>query len=305
LKYLFFNRVEQEYFEGPKKVLLGSAMKITKTFLLICGIMIAVSTAASSISNAGETITIGGMGSGLGVMKRLGEAFEKKHPGIKIQVKPSLGSAGGIRGVAKGALDIGISARLFRSEEKGYGLTIAEYGMTPLVIVTRKDTMVSGLNTEDLVRIYDGSVLTWPDGRRIRPVLRPEDETDTKIVKEISPEIRKALEAAMARPGMLVGITNQETTNIIEKTPGAFGFSSLAQVITEKLPLKILSFNGIFPSVGALSDGSYKLKKALFIVTRYQPSSKVVNFLNFVNSPAGTKILDESGYVVAVEKTGR
>jgi len=280
-------------------------MNIAKTFLLICGIMISAGTAAVPISGAGDTITIGGTGSGVGVMKILGEAFEKKHPGTKVRVLPSLGSAGGIKGVAKGALDIGISARPLKSEEKSYGLSTVEHATTPLVIVTRKDTVASGLKTEELVRIYDGRVLTWPDGRRIRPVLRPEEESDTQIIKEFSPEIKKALETAMSRPGMLLGITNQDATNIIEKTPGAFGFSSLAQVITEKLPLKILSFNGIFPSAGTLSDGSYKLKKALFIVTKSKPSVKVGDFLNFVKSPAGTMIFEESGYIVTLQKPGQ
>lgn len=56
---------------------------------------------------AGEEIKIGGAGSALGSMKMLGAAFEKKHPGVKVVVLPSLGSIGGIKAVSKGALDNG------------------------------------------------------------------------------------------------------------------------------------------------------------------------------------------------------
>ena len=208
-----------------------------------------------------------------------------------------------LRGSQKGALDIGISARPFKSDEISFGLSALDYAKTPLVVVTRKDTVVSELKTEDLVKIYDGRVLTWADGKRIRPVLRPEDESDTQILKEWTPEIKRALETAMSRQGMLIAISNQDTTNTIEKTPGAFGFSTLAQVITEKLPLKILSLNGIYPTVGTLSDGSYNLKKPLILVTRPKPSVKVGNFLEFVRSSAGTKILEESGYIVTLKKS--
>ena len=277
-------------------------MNIMTIFLLICGIM---STALISISSAEELIKIGGMGSGLGVMKILGEAYENKRPGSKVQVLPSLGSAGGIKGVAKGALDIGLSARPFKGEEKSYGLSAVEYAKTPLVIVTRKDTMVSELNTEDLVKIYDGRVLTWADGKRIRLVLRPEEDIDTLIIKELSPEMKKALETAMSRIGMLTAITDQDATNTIKKTPGALGFCTLAQVITEKLPLKILPLNGISPTAGTLSYGSYKLKKTLFLVTRPDASVKVGDFLDFVRSPVGTKILEKSGYIVTLQKAGQ
>jgi len=280
-------------------------MKITKTFLLISVIILIVSTAAVSVSGAGETIKIGGMGSGLGIMKILGKVFEKKHHGTIVQVLPSLGSAGGIKGVAKGALDIGISARPLKGDETGFGISALEYAQTPLVLVTRKDTVVTELKTEDLVRIYEGRRKTWENDKRIRPVLRPEEEIDTQILKEWSPEIKKALETAMSRTGMLMAITNQDTTNTIEKTPGAFGFATLAEVITEKLPLKIVPLNGILPTAGTLSDGSYKLKKSLVLVTRSETSLKVRNFLEFVRSPAGTKILEESGYIVSLPKSGR
>lgn len=272
-----------------------------KTFLLICGIMFTMSSLAATISDAEETIKIGGTGSGLGVMKILGKAFEKKHPGTIVEVLPSLGSAGGIKGVTRGLLDIGISARPFKGDETSVGFSAMKYAETPLVIVTRKDTMVSDLKTEDLVKIYDGRLLAWADGKRIRPVLRPEEEFDTQILKEWTPEIKKALETASSRKGMLIAITAQDTTNTIEKTPGAFGFSTLAQVIAEKLTLKILSLNGIYPTAGTLSDGSYKLKKSLYFVTRSETSAKVEKFLVFVRSPAGTKILKECGYIVSLQ----
>ena len=283
-------------------MLSGTVMNILRIFLLTCAITVAV---PANSECAGDIVRIGGMGSGLGVMKILGTAFEKKNPGTKVQVLPSLGSTGGIKAVAKGALDIGVSARPVKDEEKNYGLVSAEYAETPFVIVTRKDTSASGLSTEDLVRIYDGRLRTWEDGRRIRPVLRPEEDMDTHLVKRLSPEMYKAMDAAMSSEGMVRAVTDQDASNAVEKTPGAIGFSTLGQVITEKRPLKILSLNGILPTASALSNGSYKLKKKLFIITRPGSSVKVRSFLDFVKSPAGSKILAESGFIVNLQKTGQ
>ncbi len=278
---------------------LKSIRNILKIVLLVCIIAVGM---LPSASDAGEVIKIGGMGSGLEVMKILGDAFEKRYAGTEVQVLPSLGSTGGIRAVAKGAVDIGVSARPLKDDEKKYWLSIQEYAKSPLVVVTRKDTNVSGLSMEDLAKIYDGRMLSWPDGKRIRPVLRPEEDIDSKIIRKMSPEMNRALTAAASREGMLTAVTDQDAAKAIEKTPGSLGFATLAQVITEKLPFNIVRLNGINPSTRALSDGSYKPYKALFLVTGSNPPAKVRNFMEFVGSPDGIKILESSGYVVTIRK---
>lgn len=256
-------------------------------------------------AHASDVIKMGGTGSGLGVMKLLGKAYVKRNPGTKIQVMPNLGSSGGIRGVGKGILDIGISSRPLKENEKVYKLSITEYARTPFVVVVRPDTPVSDLKMEDLVKIYDGRRQTWPDGGRIRPVVRPAADFDTEIAKKISPEMSKAVDAIVSRPGMLTAVTDQDATNTIQRTPGAIGFSTLGQVITERLPLKVLSINGVPPSTGTLSKGSYRPNKVLSIVTGPEPSAQVRKFIGFIASPAGRKIFEESGYIVTLQGTGR
>src|SRR5512135_3600756 len=255
---------------------IGNIIKIIPALCVIAGII------PSSLCRAEDVIKIGGMGSGLGVMRILGDAFEKKNPETDVRVVPSLGSSVGIKATAKGALDIGVSARPLNEEEKKYALAAKEYAITPFVIITREDTPVYGLNTEDLIKIYGGRLRTWPDRKRIRLVLRPEEEIDTRIVRKMSPEMGKAMTAAMSRKGMLTAITDQDTTSIVEKTPGALGFSTLGQVITEKLHLKILHLNGVSPTALNLSKGSYKAGKTLFLVTKAQVSVSVRRFLDFV-----------------------
>lgn len=256
-------------------------------------------------AQASDVIKMGGTGSGLGVMKLLGEAYGKKNPGTKVQVMPNLGSSGGIRGVGKGALDIGISSRPLRDDEKGYRLSLTEYARTPFVVVVRHDNPVSDLKMEDLVKIYDGRTQTWPDGRRVRPVVRPAADFDTRIAKEMSPEMAKAIDTVMSRQGMLTATTDQDATSAVIRTPGAIGFSTLGQTITENLQLKILSLNGVPPTNKTLSNGAYKPNKILALVTGPEPSDKVRKFLSFIESPAGRKIFEDSGYVVTLQKTGR
>ena len=61
-----------------------------------------------------ETRKIRGTGGDLGTMRQLGEAFQKRHSGVTMDVLPCLGS-GGIKAVLAGAIDIGLSALLVKT----------------------------------------------------------------------------------------------------------------------------------------------------------------------------------------------
>lgn len=244
---------------------------------------------------AGEEIKIGGAGSALGSMKMLGAAFEKKHPGVKVVVLPSLGSIGGVKAVSKGALDIGITGRPLNDEERKLGLSVSEYSKTPIVFVTKKNITVSDIGTQELIKIYKGDTQTWPDGERIRLILRQPVESNAIIIKKISPEMSNAMDIALSRSWRVVALTDQETADMIEKTPGAFGFCTLTQIISEKRDLKILSYNGQPPIVKNRVNEAYPLFKSHSMIIKKETPATVKRFIDFTRSLEGERLLKESG----------
>ena len=253
-----------------------------------------------------ETIVkIGGAGSALGSMRVLAESFEKSQPGVKIQLLPSIGSQGGIKAALDGRIEIGLSSILLTVEERKRGAIEIEYAKTPFVFVTNKDNRVSSLSTNDLVAIYRGERPTWPDGTRIRLVLRPESDIDTDILKQISPEMNEAVKTALSRKGMIIVMTNQESDSLVEKSAGSLGVSTLSQIVSEKRSSKILSFNGVKPSVRTLADGTYPLVKPFYMITPSKISAPVRMFIGFVRSPTGRQILQENGHWVPEERNHR
>jgi phosphate transport system substrate-binding protein len=292
--YLYLTTYEKDYScsHRPAVILLEF-----RKMILVPAIVLLSLTVSPTVS-ADEPIKIGGVGSALGSMKILAEAFEKSHPGQKVRVLPSLGSSGGIKAVSKNAIDIAVSSRALNDEEKKSALSAVEYARTPFVFVSRKDTKVSNLTTDEIIKIYKSETQAWPGGARIRLILRPVGETDTMIAKRISPEMNKAVEAASARPGMVIALTDQENTDILEKTPGSLGFSTLTQIINEKHALKVLSYNGVTPSTKNLADGSYTLFKPFLIVTATKISPPARKFLEYLGSTEGIRILKTTGNLV-------
>jgi phosphate transport system substrate-binding protein len=268
-------------------------------------IIIAAASGLPQPVTAENIIKIGGDGSALGSMKLLSEAFGKYHPGVKVQVLPSLGSPGGINAALDGPIDIGLSGRPLTEKERKRGAIVIEYAKTPFIFATNKDTRVSSLSTNDLVEIYRGERPTWPDGTRIRLVLRPESDIDTDILKQISPGMSEAVKTALSRRGMIMALTNQESDNLVETITGSLGVSTLSQIISEKRSSKIISFNGVKPSVRTLADGTYPLVKPFYMVTPSKISAPVQMFIGFVRSQAGRQILLENGHWVPEERNHR
>jgi len=255
-----------------------------------------------SFAYAQETIRIGGTGAALGTMRHIASAFGKSNPDIRIAILPSMGSSGGIKAVMKGALDIGLSGRQLQGEELTRGISASEYARTPFVLVTGKKELASGLTSSELIRIYRGERSTWPNGEKIRLVLRPVSDVDTTLIKGISEEMSSAFDEAHAREGMLIGLTDQENADILEETPGAVGFSALSLILSEKRKLKILSFNNVTPGIKTLENRSYPLAKSLFLITRATPSAPVQRFVKFLRSAEGRRILKETGNIPALSE---
>ncbi len=257
--------------------------------------------AAPSALCVEEVVRIGGTGSDLGAMNILAGAFERSHPGIKVKVLPSLGSGGGIKAVASGAVDIGISIRKLKDEELSLGLTSALYGRTPFVFAVGKGVSAGDITTAEIIRILEGTKSTWHDGKRIRLILRPPTDYEMTILRTVSPAVSMALDSALARKGMLSAQTAQDSADLLETTPGGLGFTNLALILAEKRSVKMLSFNGVYPSVRNVANGKYPLSHDLYFVVKPPARGAAAQFIRFVQSPAGRKILEATGHVTMPE----
>lgn len=73
-------------------------MLLGKFRMRVVGVLMATAIMGFGAPSAGlaETLKIGGTGGDLGTMRQLGEAFTAKHPGVTVEVLPSLGSGGGV-----------------------------------------------------------------------------------------------------------------------------------------------------------------------------------------------------------------
>jgi len=99
------------------------------------------------------------------------------------------------------------------------------------------------------------------------------------------------VDGALARPGLTVAATDQESAMAIESTPGAIGTSTLDLLLAERRPLKALAIGGIRPSAAAIGNGTYPYFKTVYLVTRRTRTPATEAFLTFTRSKEGRQIL--------------
>lgn len=243
-------------------------------------------------AETGTTLRIGGTGGALELIRKLAALYTSGRDGRRFTIVPSLGSKGGIRALRDGVLDIAVSARPAGPEEKGTRSVLL--GVTPLVFVVHPGVPVKNISTDELERIYSGSLTTWPDGSRIRLILRPGTESDTKALRGISPSMDKVVTAALSRPGMPMAFTDGDNLTLLQKTRGSLGMAALATLAAERARLKTLSFNGIRPDSSPYTASRYPLFRRFYLIVRDPASAAVRDFERFTALPVARALLENN-----------
>jgi phosphate transport system substrate-binding protein len=243
-----------------------------------------------------ETLRVGGTGSAIGTLQRLGQAYQSVDPAFQLEVVPNLGSTGGIKALRSGATHIAVVSRPLKPDETSAGLRSIDYGRTPFVLATAKPG-VRNLSLREVAEIYAGRRTQWPDGSPVRLVLRPASDGDTTQLASFSDDIQAALKLALAREGMVMAMTDQEAVDAIERLPGGLGTASVALLLAERRRAAPLAIDGVEPTLANVASGRYPHAKTLSLVLRQDASPTARKFVDFVISAQGRKLLAELGHL--------
>jgi phosphate transport system substrate-binding protein len=283
-------------------------------FIFIVSVLLLTSSVVESPASTGpeRKLVITGSGSGVGAIQRMAEGFQKKHPNVVIDVLPGIGSTGAIKAVNAGRIDIGLSSRPLTPEERSMGIIEEPYGRIPFIFAVQESNPTKGVTLTEIEDIYARKRKTWSDGTPIRLILRPLSDGFSIYLASINPRLKSASGKALSIPGVFVGMTDQETAEQIEKTPGSFGTTSASLMASEKRKIKALLVDGAAPALSNIADGvrisagKYPYVMTMFLLyKRDNGKGGVKDFIAFVFSKDGRKLLSESGHVTLPRITGK
>lgn len=261
---------------------------------LLLGVMLA----CLPLTGVAGEVRVGGTGNALGTMRLLGAAFTALHPETRIVILDSIGTSGAIKALPKGAIDIGLSSRTLTDEEMRSGLSTVEYARSPTVFAVNASTPVASITLRQVAEIYSGKLTSWPDGSKIRPVMRQQGDDNTRQLRGLSAEIEQALAVAETREGLTYATNDQDAADKLERTQGGLGVTTIALIRSENRSLHPLAIGGVEPSPENMLAGRYPMIKVFYFVLPRESTSAVREFLAFVKSSPGRRILEQNGHVI-------
>lgn len=250
-----------------------------------------------AVANA-ETIRIAGTGSSAPLMERLfGEFNAGKGDVTLTQVKPPLGSGGALRALGRGRVELAIASRPPNQDEAKLVGSHFPLAATAFVIASSSMTRPRGMSLGELADIYAGRTTQWDDGSPIRLVLRSSAESDTAVLKSLSPDMSLAVDLAAKRAGMALGQDDFDTAALLVNARGSLGPTTQGLISTLGLALRALPLNGISPTFQNLQSGVYPWRKVLYVVLPLKPSKPVQEFANFLKSDEAAMVLRRYEYL--------
>jgi phosphate transport system substrate-binding protein len=263
----------------------------------ILGSIVTVAHAAPALE-----IRTGGTGAASGPIRLLALEYAKLEPNVTVTISPSLGTSGGLQALRAGALDLALAGRALKAEEVAQGLQGVELGRTPAVFGVQSGDKLSEISSAQLAGWLTADVPVAADGSRLRLVLRPDSDGDTNLVRSLGKGVSDAMTLAQNRKGMIVAATDSDTAELIERTPGALGLSTLGLIQTEGRKIKVLKLNGVEPTTANAASGAYPLSKAIHVVSKEPRSPHVKAFVEFLGSPAARTLLAKHGFYFAASR---
>ena len=285
--------------------------KITRrSFLTVCGAVAAAAaltacggSASSSASTAAGSaasstaaalsgnVAAGGSTSMKNVIAALTEGFAEVEPGVTVSYDPT-GSGAGITGATDKTLDIGLSSRALKDDEKNDvdGTVVALDG---IAIIVNKDSKVADLTVEQLKKMFTGEITNWKD-------VGGDDGEIVLVGREAGSGTRDGFESIVDVKDSCKYAQELTATgaviSAVEANPLAIGYASLSAVGDT---VAMVTVEGVECSEDTVKDGSYKIQRPFVFVTNKSVtlSEQAQAFVDFATSKDAADLIRTAGAV--------
>ena len=249
------------------------------------------STASSTAAALSGNVATGGSTSMKNVIAALTEGFAEVEPGVTVSYDPT-GSGAGITGATDKTLDIGLSSRALKDDEKNDvdGTIVALDG---IAIIVNKDSKVADLTVEQLKKMFTGEITNWKD-------VGGDDGEIVLVGREAGSGTRDGFESIVDVKDSCKYAQELTATgaviSAVEANPLAIGYASLSAVGDT---VAMVTVEGVECSEDTVKDGSYKIQRPFVFVTNKSVtlSEQAQAFVDFATSKDAADLIRTAGAV--------
>lgn len=238
-----------------------------------------------------EKISIAGSTTVLPIVQKCAERYMKLY-NVDIQVSGG-GSSIGIKSVGEGSVDIGMASRGIKESEKSSYPDLIEHAIAidGITIVVNPSNPISGITSEQLRGIYNGTYKRWDDFGWSGEIVVVGRDSASGTGEFFWEHIMKKENYT---GGMLALPSNGAVHDKVASSPNAIGFLGIGYISES---VKALKLDGIEPTIENVKNKAYPLARELYLFTKGEASGLTKEFIDFILSSEGQKIVEEEGFI--------
>ena len=219
----------------------------------------------------------------------LAEEYMIMHPGAAIDIQGG-GSSAGITAAKSGIANLGMSSRHLNDDEKSlWSIEIAKDG---LGVIVHPSNSIENLTLDQIRRIYSGEIKNWSEiggtDSKIHIITREEGSGTRSAFAEL------VMEKTEITLKAIVQDSNGAVKQLVKDDENAIGYISLGLVDKN---VKALHLEGVAANQENILNGSYSLSRPFLFVSLSPPSGETKQFIDFVLSSEGQKMLSDEGLI--------
>ncbi len=291
--------------DQPLRIILILTLLSSAILLTACG----SNNRANGKGSASRAIQNKGSDTLVNVALAWAEAYQKVDPSVSIAVTGG-GSGTGIAALINGTVDIANASRQIKPDEisaaQKNGIDPVEFvvAVDALAVIVNPDNPVDQLTIDQLSDIFTGRIANWKEvGGRDAPIVLVSRESNSGThVYFLEHVVRRGdatnkdifAEQTLMMPSS-VGITSE-----VGRNPNAIGYDGLGYVTKDEKMIAVAKDAAspyVSPAVETAMDGTYPLSRNLYMYTAGQPSGVIEQYLTWIRSPEGQKIVADLGFV--------
>lgn len=279
-------------------------MKLPLAFTFACTLTVACGSGQKEIQNLGSDTM-------LEVAGALAEAYQKVKPQVVVSVSGG-GSGVGIAAMMSGDVDIANSSRKMKEKEEeeakkhGYTPLHTSIGFDGIAIYVHKDNPLASITLDQLKDLFgDGGKLTkWSElgvklGDDADPVVLASRQNNSGTYEFFREAVLGGDKGRFkASCNNLNG--SKDVVDFCAKTKSAIGYSGIAYATDQVRVVPVVKAAGgapVLPTVTTVLDGSYAIRRPLYMITKGAPQGDIKDYLDWIVSDAGQKVLVDRGYI--------
>lgn len=189
----------------------------------------------------------------------------------------------------------------------GVEVDITPIGREAFVFFVEKDNPVDNLTSEQLRAIYHGDIANWKEvggkNQAIRAFQRPKNSGSQTMMEYFMGDTTMKEPDTYEIVDAMTGVIEEVAQYANEAGAIGYSFRYFLEGLNQEKNVKILSVDGIYPTMENIESGAYPQTGYVCLITRkYETNPYVQKMKEFILSEDGQYIIRQTGYAGLEQK---